>query len=75
MKARGKPAFGPQNNLQIVSFDKPIGRVYHPDGKITENVNKVLLRRNPDDTVKTSYPITDGYVKYLMEQFGEEILG
>ncbi len=42
---REEPVFGPQNNCQIALFGEPIGRVYQPDGSITENVTKVLIIR------------------------------
>lgn len=40
----------------IVTLDRPAGRVYHPDGTVTEGVSTVLVVRNKDLTVKTSYP-------------------
>jgi len=45
--------------VHITHFDNPIGRVVHPDGTVTENVNKVLVVRKRDGTVRTSYPIIE----------------
>lgn len=41
----------------IIKFNRPIGRVYHPDGRITENVYYVTIGRNADGTIKYAYPI------------------
>jgi hypothetical protein len=41
----------------IIKFNRPIGRVYHPDGRITENVYYVEIGRNADGTIKYAYPI------------------
>ena len=40
-----------------VDLGRPAGRVYHPDGTITENVTKVRVVRAKDLTLTTSYPI------------------
>ncbi|WP_353932209.1 hypothetical protein WJM97_06385 [Okeanomitos corallinicola TIOX110] len=40
-----------------IKFNRPIGRVYHTDGSVTENVIYALIGRNPDGTIKYSYPI------------------
>jgi hypothetical protein len=41
----------------IIKFNRPIGRVYHPDGGITENVCYVQIGRNADGTIKYAYPV------------------
>ena len=41
----------------IIKFNRPIGRVYHPDGRITENVYYVQIGRNADGTIKYAYPV------------------
>lgn len=41
----------------IIKFHRPIGRVYHPDGNITENVIYAEIGRNADGTIKYAYPI------------------
>jgi hypothetical protein len=41
----------------IVNFKRPIGRVYYADGTIVENVSYAFIRRNPDGTLKSAYPI------------------
>jgi hypothetical protein len=41
----------------ILDFNRPVGRVYHPDGTVTEDVTRVLIRRNPDGTLKCGYPV------------------
>lgn len=41
----------------IIKFNRPIGRVYHPDGRITENVEYVKIGRNADGTIKYAYPV------------------
>lgn len=40
-----------------IKFNRPIGRVYHTDGSVTENVIYALIGRNPDGTIKYAYPI------------------
>ncbi|HBE20783.1 MAG TPA: hypothetical protein DEG17_00990 [Cyanobacteria bacterium UBA11149] len=46
-----------------IKFHRPIGRVYHPDGRITENVCYVQIGRNVDGTIKYAYPIVKPYIK------------
>lgn len=46
----------------IIDFKRPIGRVYHPDGTITEDVTRAVVVRNADGTLKSAYPVTDGVV-------------
>jgi ribosomal protein S8E len=46
---REQPTFGQGDNLHLAEFNKPIGRVYHPDSSVTENVTKVLVVRRPDN--------------------------
>ncbi|MEY3328019.1 MAG: hypothetical protein RLZZ115_900, partial [Cyanobacteriota bacterium] len=41
----------------IIKFNRPIGRVYHSDNRITENVYYVKIGRNPDGTIKYAYPV------------------
>lgn len=41
----------------IIKFKRPVGRVYHPDGSITENVYYIQIGRNADGTIKYAYPI------------------
>jgi hypothetical protein len=43
----------------IIDFKRPIGRVYHPDGTITENVSRAFIQRNPDGALNSGYPILD----------------
>ena len=45
----------------ILDFNRPVGKVYHPDGTVTENVTRVLIRRNPDGTLKCGYPVLDSH--------------
>lgn len=45
----------------ILDFNRPVGRIYHPDGTVSENVTRVLIRRNPDGTLKCAYPVVDTY--------------
>jgi peptidoglycan hydrolase-like protein with peptidoglycan-binding domain len=40
-----------------VPMGRPVGRVYHKDGTVTENVTTVRVKRRPDLTVETSFPI------------------
>jgi hypothetical protein len=40
-----------------IKFNHSIGRVYHSDGSVTENVNYALIGRNTDGTIKYAYPI------------------
>ena len=41
----------------IVEMGKPIGRVFCPDGSVVENVEKAIVVRKANLTVRTSYPI------------------
>ncbi|NET01722.1 MAG: hypothetical protein F6K62_23960 [Sphaerospermopsis sp. SIO1G2] len=40
-----------------IKFNRPIGRVYHTDGSVTDNVIYAVIGRNPDGTIKYAYPI------------------
>lgn len=40
-----------------IKFNRPIGRVYHFDSRITENVYYVQIGRNADGTIKYAYPV------------------
>jgi hypothetical protein len=46
----------------IIDFERPIGRVYHPDGSITEGVTRAFIQRNIDGTLNCGYPVTDDFV-------------
>lgn len=41
----------------IIKFQRPVGRVYHSNGSITENVIYAVIGRNADGTIKYAYPI------------------
>lgn len=41
----------------LIKFNRPIGRVYHRDGSITDHVFYALIGRNADGTIKYAYPI------------------
>ena len=41
----------------IIDFQRAIGRVYHPDGTITESVTCAKIKRKPDGTLKYGYPV------------------
>lgn len=43
----------------ILDFKRPVGRVYHQDGTITENVTRINLKRKPDGTLRYAYPVTN----------------
>lgn len=45
----------------IIDFHRPIGRVYHLDGRITENVTRINIRRKADGTLKYAYPVTNTF--------------
>ncbi|NEP43754.1 MAG: hypothetical protein F6K35_32830 [Okeania sp. SIO2H7] len=52
----------------LIKFNRPIGRVYHLDGTVTENVVYVEIGRNSDGTIKYAYPIVEPKNKsFLME--------
>ena len=40
-----------------IKFNRPIGRVYHTDRSITENVFYAQIGRNANGTIKYAYPI------------------
>ncbi|MDM3855636.1 MAG: hypothetical protein PT120_12245 [Aphanizomenon gracile PMC649.10] len=40
-----------------IKFNRPIGRVYHTDRSIAENVFYAQIARNADGTIKYAYPI------------------
>jgi len=52
----------PHPGRYVIDFGRPIGRVYHPDGSVTENVTRAFIMRNADGTLKAAYPVTDTYV-------------
>ena len=39
-----------------VEMGRSVGRVFHPDGRVTDNVTTVIVVRRPNLTVKVSYP-------------------
>mgnify|MGYP003402894521 FL=1 len=43
----------------IIDFQHPIGRVYHPDGTITENVTRAFIQRAFDGTLNSGYPVVN----------------
>ncbi|TAG95931.1 MAG: hypothetical protein EAZ09_09690 [Oscillatoriales cyanobacterium] len=43
----------------IIDFQRPIGRVYHADGKITESVTCAKIKRNSNGTLKYGYPVVN----------------
>ncbi len=45
----------------IIDFKRPVGRVYHLDGTITENVTRINIKRKPDGTLRYAYPVTETY--------------
>ncbi|NER19557.1 MAG: hypothetical protein F6J96_02130 [Symploca sp. SIO1C2] len=45
----------------IIDFKRPVGRVYHRDGTITENVTRINIKRKLDGTLRYAYPVTDTY--------------
>jgi hypothetical protein len=46
----------------VIDFKRPIGRVYHADGSITENVTRAFIQRNNDGTLNCGYPILDSFI-------------
>ena len=46
----------------IIEFKRPIGRVYHPDGTITENVTRAFIQRNYDGTLNSGYPVLNSFL-------------
>ncbi|AFZ27971.1 hypothetical protein Cylst_5998 [Cylindrospermum stagnale PCC 7417] len=46
----------------IIDFKRPIGRVYHLDGTITENVTRAFVQRNNDGTLNSSYPVLNRFI-------------
>jgi hypothetical protein len=45
----------------IIDFTRPVGRVYHRDGTITENVTRINIKRKPDGTLRYAYPVGENY--------------
>ena len=45
----------------IIDMKRPIGRVYKTDGTTVENVTRAFVRRNPDGTLDTAFPVSDSY--------------
>lgn len=45
----------------IIDFNRPIGKVHHQDGTITENVTRINIKRKPDGTLRYAYPVTKSY--------------
>ncbi|NET24444.1 hypothetical protein [Okeania sp. SIO1I7] len=48
----------------VIKFNCLIGRVYHGDGRITENVVYAEIGRNSDGTIKYAYPIVEPKINY-----------
>ena len=46
----------------VIDLKHPIGRVYHPDGALTDNVTRAFVQRRPDGTINSAYPVTDDFV-------------
>jgi hypothetical protein len=42
--------------FHVVDLKRPIGRVYHPDGSITEGVTQAGVVRKKDGAVRSSFP-------------------
>jgi hypothetical protein len=40
-----------------VRMGRPVGRVYYPDGTVTENVTTVKVIRKADGTIRSSFPL------------------
>ncbi|MGB3239525.1 MAG: hypothetical protein WBB29_14600 [Geitlerinemataceae cyanobacterium] len=45
----------------ILNFQQPIGRVYHPNGSITEDVTDAAIGRKTDGTLRYGYPVIKNY--------------
>lgn len=45
----------------VLGFPKPIGRVYHPDGSITDDVTDAAIGRKQDGTLRYGYPVLKTY--------------
>jgi hypothetical protein len=45
----------------IIDFKRPVGRVYHRDGTIAENVTRINIKRKPDGTLRYADPVTETY--------------
>jgi hypothetical protein len=45
----------------IIDFKRPVGKVYHLDGTITENVTRINIKRKPDGTLRYAYPVAETY--------------
>lgn len=45
----------------IIDFKRPVGRIYHRDGTITENVTRINIKRKPDGTLRYAYPVEETY--------------
>ena len=50
-----------QPGRYVIDFKRPIGRVYKAGGPPTENVTRAFVRRLPDGTLDTAFPVTDDY--------------
>jgi len=46
----------------VINFKRPIGRVYHPDSTLTDNVTRAFVQRRTDGTINSAYPVTDDFV-------------
>lgn len=46
----------------VIDLKRPIGRVYHPDGTVTDPVTRVFVQRRYDGTINSAYPVTDDFV-------------
>jgi Domain of unknown function (DUF4157) len=50
-----------QPGKYVLDFRRPIGRVYKAGGPPVENVTRAFVRRLPDGTLDTAFPVTDDY--------------
>jgi len=48
-----------------INFHRDIGTVYLPDGSVAVNVTQAVVVRTREGLIRTSYPVTDGFVLSL----------
>lgn len=46
----------------VIDMGRPIGRVYRLDGTVVEDVTRCFIRRLPDGTIDSAFPVLDTYV-------------
>lgn len=56
----------------IINFKRSIGKVHYPDGTIIENVTHAFIKRKPDGTFKSAYPVLNDATLSSLDRSDED---